>query len=443
VQVPAAVEVGVGTSTPPASAGADGGPDLDSLRALTAGTVVHRCRTCGADKPDADAVCPKCRTAGRPRSTSGAIKSTVGGPDLGSPGKPASIDPARAAMVVGACVVLVVAGIIAYMKIFRGPEIEVVSDRETDQASKAAVRQARGGGASDAAAEDSRAGCVGSARRLPSQMRSLFISPELFEELRRARSDLRADIDSDGEFRAVRERLTDARPIVRFAAADACRLLAEEFGPRAARIIPSLTLTLKDDDLPVQSMAAQALAALGSQAVPSLLKALADPDRRSRVGAAAALDLMERSGERAEEELRAALKDSDALVRVMAAGALVSVRGAAPDVVSEVMPVITKRCVRIRTRSCGLKLPNILRRYPAIQPRACRRCSTVSRTSTRRCGSPCAKAWRDWGRAPGRPATLCWGCFPTRTPTRVPTPSTQQRPSTRRTRRCSPRRRRC
>jgi HEAT repeat protein len=111
--------------------------------------------------------------------------------------------------------------------------------------------------------------------------------------------------------------LNDKDPETRIEAA--CALWRIEEHPR---VIPFLYENLRDAEEKARLEAAQGLNAIGSPALPSLKKALADPNALVRRAAAETLGRFGPRGISASRELVATLKDDSAWVRVAAAKAL-------------------------------------------------------------------------------------------------------------------------
>ena len=103
--------------------------------------------------------------------------------------------------------------------------------------------------------------------------------------------------------------------------ADAAAALGH-LGPQAKNAVPALEEALKDEEAEVRAQAAQALAAIGEEAVQPLTKALSDDNRQMRMGAALALGRMGRKAQAAAPALAEALEDRDISVRCHAAQAL-------------------------------------------------------------------------------------------------------------------------
>src|SRR6266568_1958210 len=87
-------------------------------------------------------------------------------------------------------------------------------------------------------------------------------------------------------------------------------------------LIPSLLDALKDTDSEVRQHTAMALASLGHEAIGPLTKALEDPVKEKRAGAAYALGQMGYNAHEAIPALLKALKDDEALVRRSASQAI-------------------------------------------------------------------------------------------------------------------------
>jgi HEAT repeat protein len=97
--------------------------------------------------------------------------------------------------------------------------------------------------------------------------------------------------------------------------------------------IASLIEKLKNDDEREQWNIVNALQRIGSQAIPTLIKALNNEDGNVRANAASALRSMPAEASSAVPALIEALKDADSKVRASAAGALGNIRAEASSAV--------------------------------------------------------------------------------------------------------------
>ena len=123
------------------------------------------------------------------------------------------------------------------------------------------------------------------------------------------------------QVRSLSKLLTDERPPVRAAAAQALGAL----GQYAENHASSLAKLLEDDHRQVRAAAAQALGALGQYAenhAPSLTKLLRDDHRQVRAAAAQALGALGQYAENHAPSLTKLLRDRDRQVRAAAAQAL-------------------------------------------------------------------------------------------------------------------------
>ena len=112
-----------------------------------------------------------------------------------------------------------------------------------------------------------------------------------------------------------------------------------------ARAVEPLCAALKNSDKVVRMSAAAALVKIGVPAVGPLCVALKDSDKVVRMSAAAALGKI--GNKRAVEPLCVALKDSDKVMRMSAAAALIEI-GATEALVKIGAPAVTPLCAALK-----------------------------------------------------------------------------------------------
>lgn len=115
--------------------------------------------------------------------------------------------------------------------------------------------------------------------------------------------------------------LKDSREDVRF---QAVRTLGG-IGPAASAAVPDLVAMLRDDELTFPSSTAEALAAIGRDAVPALRAALDDDDDGLRYWAVYALGRMADRGDAGLDALTYALADPNEAVGFRSGEALVGI----------------------------------------------------------------------------------------------------------------------
>jgi HEAT repeat protein len=115
----------------------------------------------------------------------------------------------------------------------------------------------------------------------------------------------------------------------------------DELTKRHKDLVPVLVKALSDSDNEVVQSATQALANLGSNAVPALVQVLRSPEPNLRVRAAVALGKMGAYGQAALPDLITAMQDKELAVRREAVRAIALVLQLPPYYVPAVAPTAT------------------------------------------------------------------------------------------------------